>query len=384
METVDLVGQIYESIGDSEALEKTLIQIAQFADSRATQLGVIDKMGNWPIAMMVGMDPNVLQAYIKQYAVDDPRMVFSRRNPGRLVACHQILNDPVAFDSSSLVNDLLEKAEARFAMAAMLPIDPNHSAILCMMRARRDGQYSDDQLSRVARLLPHVRRALGHHIRLGRLESQLTSISALVDRLVAPVLLVDRTGLLRYTNSSGQEALRRADFLVLRTGRVQPRSVKQERHFTDVLAAALSDDVSTAATELSSSIRLLDGEGHAAVLIVQALRGQANLSGMPQAHAVLFLIRADEKPSVNTTRLQMVFGLTPAETRLAEHLVSGKDLRQIGEELKVSRETLKSQLRSLFTKTDTRRQGELIARLLSSILVSITPAHNSTQPRRFT
>ena len=41
--------------------------------------------------------------------------------------------------------------------------------------------------------------------------------------------------------------------------------------------------------------------------------------------------------------------------------MGGKSLAEIGDELKLSRETLKSQLRSLFNKTDTRRQGELIA-----------------------
>ena len=52
---------------------------------------------------------------------------------------------------------------------------------------------------------------------------------------------------------------------------------------------------------------------HAAVLIIQALRGQPNVIGMPLADAVLFLIRADEKAPINSVRLQMAFGLTPAK-----------------------------------------------------------------------
>ena len=184
------------------------------------------------------------------------------------------------------------------------------------------------------------------------------------------MLLVDKTGPLRYVNSSGQEALRQSDFLVLRDGSVRPRSLRQEGQLRDALATTLSNDPSTMGA--STSIRLVDNEGHAAVLVLQALRGQANLPGMPQADAALFLIRGDDKPPVNATRLQMVFGLTPAETRLAEHLVGGKSLAEIGEQLKLSRETLKSQLRSLFAKTDTRRQGELVALLLSAISVPIT------------
>ncbi len=118
-------------------------------------------------------------------------------------------------------------------------------------------------------------------------------------------------------------------------------------------------------------MRLVDPDGRPAVLLAQGLRGQSDLSGMPHADAVLFLVRPDEEAPTNAALFQMTFELTAAETRLAERIVGGKSLAEIGEELKVSRETLKSQLHSLFIKTDTRRQGQLIARLLSTISVTM-------------
>jgi len=209
-------------------------------------------------------------------------------------------------------------------------------------------------------------------LRPRRLQSHFVPLDALVDRLSAPVLLVDRTGVLRHTNLAGTEALRQAEYLVLRNGCVGPRSVRLKRQFVNILAAAPSDDSTIVASQQSSTMRLLDGEGHTAVLIVQALRWQASISGLPLADAVLFLIHADKTAPTSTTRLQIVFGLTPAETRLAEYLVAGKSLTEISEHLHLSRETIKSQLRSLFRKTGTHRQGELIALLLSSISVSMT------------
>ena len=40
----------------------------------------------------------------------------------------------------------------------------------------------------------------------------------------APVLFVNRSGALLHANTAGSEALRRADYLVLRHGLVQPRT----------------------------------------------------------------------------------------------------------------------------------------------------------------
>lgn len=378
METIDLVGQIYESIGDSTvaelplALVETMKGMAQISRSRGCQFGLIDRGGKCVGASIVGYGPADLESYLTDFAPEDPRLPYVIQHPVQWIPCQQAAGDPEAFERSALVNECLDKFGARFVLGLSFPVGPQHTATLGVMRGRRDGQYGTQEVRRLTPLLPHISRAMSLYARIGRLESTLASLDALVDRLFTPILLVDRTGLLRYGNPSGQEALRRAQYLVLRGGRVHPRSARQAQQFTDMLATALSNEQSTVAAEPSSSMRLLDAEGHAAVLVVQGLRGQANLIGMPHADAVLFLIRSDEKLPVNAARLQIVFGLTPAETRLAEHLLSGKNLSEIGEELKVGRETLKSQLRSLFTKTDTRRQGELIAILLSAISVSMT------------
>ncbi len=377
METeADLIGLIYESIGNSGVAELALSfaepmkGIAKLSRSRGAQLGLIDTHGKVMGASVVGYSPAALESYLRDFAPQDPRLPYVLQHPRQWIPCQQT-TDPIAFERSALVNELLDKTGTRFVLGVSFPVGPQHTATLGVMRARRDGQYGAQEVRRLTPLLPHINRAMSLYVRIGRLESTLASLDALVDRLSTPILLVDKTGLLRYGNPSGQEALRRAQHLVLRGGRVHPLSSRQAQQFTEILATALSNEQSTVTAALSSSMRLLDVDGHAAILLVQGLRGQADLGGMPQADAALFLIGGDEKLPVNATRLQIVFGLTPAETRLAEHLVSGKNLSEIGEELKVSRETLKSQLRSLFYKTDTRRQGELIARLLSSMTVSM-------------
>jgi DNA-binding CsgD family transcriptional regulator len=57
--------------------------------------------------------------------------------------------------------------------------------------------------------------------------------------------------------------------------------------------------------------------------------------------------------------LQKVFGLTPTETRIAIELVKGRKLREIAARADVSVGTVRKQLASIYTKTDTHRQAEL-------------------------
>jgi DNA-binding CsgD family transcriptional regulator len=64
--------------------------------------------------------------------------------------------------------------------------------------------------------------------------------------------------------------------------------------------------------------------------------------------------------------LRHTYGLTPAETEIANALLTGFSLEEIAQLRKVSIATVRSQMKGLMGKTDTQRQGDLI-RLLSTL-----------------
>src|SRR5947208_2110656 len=66
-------------------------------------------------------------------------------------------------------------------------------------------------------------------------------------------------------------------------------------------------------------------------------------------------------------RLRSHFGLTPAEARLALHLVTGETLRSAAAKLSISYETARTQLKNIFNKTKTRRQAELVILILTTL-----------------
>ncbi|NJN47274.1 MAG: helix-turn-helix transcriptional regulator [Candidatus Competibacteraceae bacterium] len=61
-----------------------------------------------------------------------------------------------------------------------------------------------------------------------------------------------------------------------------------------------------------------------------------------------------------------MFGLTPAESRLTESLVRGCDLTQTQADLHISENTARTHLKSVFRKTDTSNQAELVKLVVTS------------------
>jgi DNA-binding CsgD family transcriptional regulator len=84
------------------------------------------------------------------------------------------------------------------------------------------------------------------------------------------------------------------------------------------------------------------------------------------ARALLTFSVVGPKAGPTAELLARVFGLTPAEARLASIMAEGANLEQAADQLEVSRETARSQLKAVFAKTRTNRQSKLVA-LLSQI-----------------
>jgi DNA-binding CsgD family transcriptional regulator/PAS domain-containing protein len=80
-------------------------------------------------------------------------------------------------------------------------------------------------------------------------------------------------------------------------------------------------------------------------------------------HALLLLTGFVPSEAPDEALLRRVFGLTPAEARLAAALTAGTGVGSAAATLCIGRETARSQLRSIFAKTGTARQAELSALL---------------------
>jgi len=65
--------------------------------------------------------------------------------------------------------------------------------------------------------------------------------------------------------------------------------------------------------------------------------------------------------------LRCHFGLTPAEARLALHLAAGETLRSAEAKLSIRYETARTHLKSIFQKTGTCRQAELVVAIVTAI-----------------
>ncbi|CAN5739607.1 hypothetical protein BH11PSE1_BH11PSE1_29760 [soil metagenome] len=122
-----------------------------------------------------------------------------------------------------------------------------------------------------------------------------------------------------------------------------------------------------------------DGPCFAYVAPARALPSVAAIEVADDDHAYALIFPAVEETGRLWSSIRESFGLTPAELRLARKLRDGRSLKEAADELEVSVNTLRNQLRAIFDKMGLKRQSDLIRALtqLSSVASAIetqTPA----------
>jgi pimeloyl-ACP methyl ester carboxylesterase/DNA-binding CsgD family transcriptional regulator len=121
-----------------------------------------------------------------------------------------------------------------------------------------------------------------------------------------------------------------------------------------------------------------DGPCFAYVIPARALpdTGAMQLADDDQSYALVF--PAVEETGRLWTSIRDSFGLTPAEIRLASRLRDGRTLKEAADELSVSINTVRNQLRAVFDKMGLKRQSELIRALAE--LSQVAGAIEAHQP----
>ena len=84
-------------------------------------------------------------------------------------------------------------------------------------------------------------------------------------------------------------------------------------------------------------------------------------NALADCQAMVILIDPESKTRTPETNLRAVFRLTDAEARLATQLALGESLENVADQFGIAKETARSQLKSIFTKTGVHRQAELVA-----------------------
>ncbi|MCK1391004.1 helix-turn-helix transcriptional regulator [Bradyrhizobium sp. 1] len=232
---------------------------------------------------------------------------------------------------------------------------------LSIQRTIDQGPFSAAEKNELAKLS----RSLGTGAATARILGEATTAGALEAFAASSTaaVLVDRYGKIFEANASAEQLL---------SGEIRLKNGKLV-HDPEVSFPGLDRALARILNQPEAGLHFpvpLPRKERGPLLAYPSRLQRAVSNAFADCQAIIILVDPDARKNPTETTLRSVYKLSGAEARLAILLSTGESLDTVAERLNISKETSRTQLKSIFAKLGVHRQAELVA-VLSTLLNGI-------------
>lgn len=360
---------LYEGILEPQAWQRSLHVLREISDSAQAAMVVLDKVNRrFSVSELARPIDGLLEAYHETYQAIDPAHAFAPQiDVGEwYVDARELGADAMA--RHDFYREFLRGFGLGSVMACLVARQPDYDVYFSLARPVDRPLFTPDDGRRLDWAIPHMRQAMALRERTAELTAMHQLSSQLLDRLNFGVIACTADGRVLMHNTRGSQWVRR----LLPSATSRDSGWTLSRPFAAMLEAACRPEQRVPAQAAMAQSR----EGGRAGIVVLPLPPSHALAATWQQPAALVAIHEQRgTPALFGQILRELYGLTPAETRLASLLLAGTGLPEACERLGIGRETSRTQLKSIFVKTGTGGQAQL-----SHLLTGLTACLREADP----
>ena len=367
---VTLIEQAYEAALDPALWPRVTLGLGEVFGGAAALVVNNPINGETSLSDAANFHPDYVRSYEAHYGRTSPWVKeFLRLPVGTLL--HRGLVPELELEPTEYYNEWLKPQRLKDCIGGVLDKVGTRLSYVAIVRLEHLGDFSEDHHRSFRMVFTNVARALRVHSRLVQVSALELALFDALDRAGLAAFAVDEKRRLMGHNAIADALLQSGTALHAGHGMLAARdSTADDQMARAVLSACHTRQGRTVVVPQSGSCSL------SLVGLVMPL--PATVIRLPVLAAsnrgALILVRDPSRvPQSDTDILRQLFGLTIAEARLMGELASGKSLEEIGEKRNVRYGTLRAQLRTVMSKTDTRRQGELIALAMHHTGLNVGP-----------
>ena len=322
------------------------------------------------IVANAGSDLDRLRSYQSHWAAVDP-WAYSpkqRRLATGAIRVGDELIDHAELTRTAFYADFGPHYDLVRIIGGVLEAGPGGTSVVSVARGEPGRPFGVAESALLAALLPHLPRALRLHRRLSRAERVGADLATVIETSSRAVLLVDGGGTVTHCNTAGARLTLRREGLAVDNGELRTARPADTTRLRELLADAMrtsrGDGFGAGGV---ITVGRPSGGRPLAVLVCPASQQMTSPMTGGTAAAIVFINDPEQVVIPHEPDLQALFGLTPAEARLTRLLAQGASLGEAADLLGVREATVRSRLKSVFLKTGTHRQAELIGVVLNAV-----------------
>lgn len=358
-----IIDSIYRGACDSEELNQTIELIAQYFDCAGATLGEMDQ-GTPDAQFMVGAR-NVDHAFVADYGpyaqLDPAPVAFGALATGTVTTTDHMFTAEFLRKNIFLHEFLLPHGVDGTLGGSLLSTGGRFAMVGIHHGANRE-PFGEDEIVRLGRLMPHLRRAL--EIRRLFLQSELRgqTLEAIVNRNQTGMIGISRAGPALFVNEAARVITGARDGISLnRAGRL----IASDRSAATHLATL---EVDVARGGVGGIVRIQRPSGRPPyVVLVSPLPSDENTAPSVR-RGVLFAIHDPSRRIASIVqRIAHLLHVPLGAANIVAAILQGIELKDYADREEISMNTVKFHLKTAFERTGSRSQADLVRRALMAL-----------------
>ncbi len=306
-------------------------------------------------------DPHWLKAYMKYFVKIDPWMkLVQQHTKGFIVCSHRVIPDS-EIRKTEYYCDYVEPSDSHYGIGGLIYLNPTSKITFSLQRSLNSGKFSCGHLDLIRQLVPHMSRSVLINRKTRKLEFDRVTLRDSLSQLNSAMVVVNQHGKCLFVNHSAEKLSREHHGISLSTKGISLSSPPDNDRLQQMIFnATLNRSDLTVPIAGGMQYHYPGSENWVSILVSPLNPDQVNFGFETTRCALIFLSEKQPKLGLSASIISQIYGLTKAEARVAALLCEGLTLNEISEKLHNSNNTIKHHLKSVFQKTDTRRQAELV------------------------
>ena len=273
-----------------------------------------------------------------------------------------------AFERSRFYNELLKLDRNTDILALNIVFGGTYVGSLKISRREPVGVFGLPEKSLMMRLYPHLKVALEIYERYRRQHLENNAYIKAIDQLAFGVIILNERGHVVRVNETASRMMKDSRLLRLVGGRLQSEEPDHELLVANAINSILARSGSSAGA--AGSLKLSSGEPPRALyMLLKPIDDEPPDPNGSHAGVAIYLSADTSQRNISIDAFAKLYRLSRAEVALVTELLDGLSIIEASTALGISENTARVQLRSVFTKTDTHRQTDLIRLVLTSLAI---------------
>jgi DNA-binding CsgD family transcriptional regulator/PAS domain-containing protein len=372
----DTLELIYDAALEPSLWQNVLQDLADKTGGDQAALILQDQTTGRGDALIANIDPTAIEEFFGYFATRNPmqqhnlKFLQSDAPPTLSVMTDRDVLPRDDLKRTEYYNDFMRRHGMQSTLMIGLAFDGLHGTSIAITRPASREDFGETEIAMSHALQRHLVRALKIGKELDSAQLVGGALGDILEKSGHGVFLTDAKGRIHYANAAADEIVAKNDGLSDKESMLTTTNRAHTKKLEAILAAAAAPERS----QRTGGSLLLPRLSRQHPLSVIAMPVNAAM-GAPFHTAPLALVCVtDPERETALPQQQLIrdlFDLTPAETKVAMELLAAEEPKAIAQHLGLSVNTVRVHMASIFRKTHTNRQAELVRLLMQMTAINM-------------